>query len=142
MSCLSPSFYRPSSSLSLPGLYSLWEVLYLQRGSAELPSQPGRGHGQRPGDHAGHPAGGVPAHLERDKYASRKGAGLPWGLQLGPSAWLGFPNVSISTVQMRHHLRLASECRSTAKRSHPTSISWALACPQASRPSWPARNSG
>lgn len=74
---LNPSFHLPSSSLSYPpptpGLYSLWEMLYLQCRSKELPSQPGGGHGQRPGDHAGHPAGGVPAHLERDKYAGGKG---------------------------------------------------------------------
>ena len=80
-----PPHPRPSHSCLLsPGLYSLWEVLYLQRGSTELTAQPGGGHGQWPGDHAGHPAGGVPAHLERDKYAGGKGTGAPaWVLCLG-----------------------------------------------------------
>lgn len=63
-------------------------MLHLQRGSSELTAQPGRWHGQWPGDHAGHSAGGVPAHLEGDKYAAGKetrasmGMGT-WALCLG-----------------------------------------------------------
>lgn len=71
-----------------------------------------------------------------------KGQGPPWGLGPGPSAWDGFPKVPISAVQMRRRLRQVFGCRSTARRSRPTSTSWGLGCPQASRPLCPARNSG
>lgn len=66
-----------------PGLYPLWKMLYLQRRSAELAAQPGRRHGQWPGDHAGHPAGGVPAHLAGDKYAGQGQRAQAWACELG-----------------------------------------------------------
>lgn len=133
------SLHTPPLLSLMPGLYSLWKVLYLQRGSAELSAQPGGGHGQRPGNHVGHSTGGVPAHLERDKYAGGKGTGTPAGVLCLRRR---FPKDPIFTVQTRHHLKRAFECRSTARRSHPTSTSWDSACPQASRPLCPARNSG
>lgn len=91
----------PALSPHLPGLYSLWEVLYLQRGPAELAAQPGRGHGQWPGDHAGHPAGGVPTHLEGDKYAGRKGTRAI----LGTGAWA----LCLGWVSKGPHLCCADE---------------------------------
>jgi len=70
-------------------------------------------------------------------------AGEGQGLPPGSPACLGcISKDPISTVQTRRRLKLASECRSTARRSHPTSTSLALVCPQAFRPSCPARNSG
>lgn len=64
--CLSSSPSSPSFSPS-PGLYALRQMLHLQRGPQEPAGHPPGRHGQRAGDHAGHPAGGIPAHLEGDQ---------------------------------------------------------------------------
>lgn len=49
---------------------------------------------------------------------------------------------SVLLPQMRHHLKLASGSRSTARTSRPTSISWASVSHLVSRPSCPVRSSG
>uniref|UniRef100_A0A4W3JR95 Uncharacterized protein n=1 Tax=Callorhinchus milii TaxID=7868 RepID=A0A4W3JR95_CALMI len=49
-----------------PGVHQVRQVLHVQlRQRADMENQAG-GHGQRAGDHDGHPAGGVSAHLARD----------------------------------------------------------------------------
>lgn len=54
--------------------------------------------------------------------------------------WL--PTLPFHLPQMRHLSKLASVSRSTARMSHPTSISWASVSRPASRHLCPARNSG
>lgn len=58
--------YKSSFSLCLlSGVHQVWEVLHVQRrrGGEDAPHHHEGRDGKRPGDHAGHPAGRVPASV-------------------------------------------------------------------------------
>lgn len=88
-------------TLPLPGLHTVWKVLHVQLGPRWTPTAEDDEGWDRQwaGDHAGHPAGRVPARLGRDWYVPSQGPSPrclclsrrqgPSGLHLGPEAGLG-----------------------------------------------------
>lgn len=144
---LSPSFHFPSSSLPpppLPQVYTRYGKCYTFNADPQS-SLPSRAGGMGSGLE-------IMLDIQQEEYLpiwretsmqAGEGQGRPGDCSLGRLPGMAFQrSLPISPVQTRHRLRLASGCRSTAKRSHPTFTSWALACLQASRHLCPARNSG